>query len=218
MFTNTLIIRAANKEEEASKHFDTLINDLYKISKKSSFIGSLSGPMFSITNSVILILVVLFATLLQTTTGNNSGVVALPSFILFIGMFNSPFSAISGNIQNLLGVSVCLERIFNLLEQEEIVPEPPFSHTPENKDITFENVSFGYNENKTIINDFNLTVPFGKTIAIVGTTGSGKSTLVNLLMRFYEVTSGKIKIGNVNITDINRENLRDMFSMVLQEP
>jgi ABC-type multidrug transport system fused ATPase/permease subunit len=115
-------------------------------------------------------------------------------------------------------VSVCLERIFNLLEEEEIVPEPPFSHVPKNNDITFENVSFGYSKNKLIINDFNLTVPFGKTIAIVGTTGSGKSTLVNLLMRFYEVTSGKIKIGNVNITDINRENLRNMFSMVLQEP
>jgi ATP-binding cassette subfamily B protein len=218
MFTNTLIIRAANKEEEASQHFDTLITDLYKISKKSSFIGSLAGPMFSITNSIILILVVIFATLLKTVGGNGSGITALPSFILFIGMFNSPFSTISGNIQNLLGVSVCLNRIFDLLEEEEIVPEPPFSHTPKNNDIVFDHVSFGYKPNQMIIKDFNLSIPFGKTIAIVGTTGSGKSTLVNLLMRFYEVTSGKIEIGSVNITDINREKLRDMFSMVLQEP
>ncbi|GMO14817.1 MAG: ABC transporter ATP-binding protein [Mycoplasmoidaceae bacterium] len=218
MFSNTLLIRAANKESEASAHFDELADSLYKISKKSSFIGSLASPMFSITNNLIIILIVIFATTMNTLRNDRSAIDTLPSFLIFVGMFNSPFSIVSGNIQSLFNVTISLQRIFTFLETEEIPPEPPFSMEPKNNNISFKHVNFGYSKDKMIINDFNIDVSSGKMVAIVGPTGSGKSTIVNLLMRFYEIDSGDITVGDISIYDINREKLRAMFSMVLQEP
>jgi ATP-binding cassette subfamily B protein len=218
MFSNTLLIRLSNKQNEINAHFDSLISHLYKISKKSSFVGSLAGPLFSITNYIMQILVIIFSIFIYVVHGDTSAATTIPSFLIFINLFNSPFSTMASNIQNLLGVNICLKRIFTMLDEPELSPETPFSKIPHNNDIEFEHVSFGYTKNKKVIHNFNLHIKYGEKIAIVGATGSGKSTLVNLLMRFYELDEGKIKIGNVSIDDITRKDLRDKFAMVLQEP
>jgi ATP-binding cassette subfamily B protein len=220
MFSNTLLIRLSNKQKEMNEHFDELIKHLYVISKKSSFVSSLAGPLFTITNYIMEILVIIFSIFIFVIHHDATAATSIPSFLVFINLFNSPFTIMSTNIQNLLAVNVCLKRIFNLLDEEEISPDVTYTKLPHGDDIKFDHVTFGYTAGKTVIQDLNLHIKYGEKIAIVGATGSGKSTLVNLLMRFYELDEegGKIKIGGMNIDEMKRSELRNMIGLVLQEP
>jgi ATP-binding cassette subfamily B protein len=143
----------------------------------------------------------------------------IQSFIQYVRNFTQPLSQIAQVANLLQSTAAASERVFEFLEEEEEVQtvENPVSNENIRGEIDFEHVNFGYNQDKTIINDFNAHVKPGQRVAIVGPTGAGKTTIVKLLMRFYDVNSGAIKIDGHNIKDFNRDDLRDMFGMVLQD-
>jgi ATP-binding cassette subfamily B protein len=220
MFNNVLLIRAHCKEESATKDFDGLISKLYKTSRLSSFVGGLAIPMFSFVNNIIIVLVVVFSTIL-VTTGSDSGansIAAIPSFLVFIQMFNFPFQTFSNNLQSLLNSTTSLSRIFAFLDEANEPNNGVKQLDYNDLSIHFDKVNFSYNGNKKIIDNFDLKIPYGQKVAIVGHTGSGKTTITNLLMRFYDVNSGSISIGGIDIRELKIKDLRKHFSLILQEP
>jgi ATP-binding cassette subfamily B protein len=220
MFNNVLLIRANCKEETATRDFDGLIKKLYKTSGQASFIGGLAIPMFSFVNNIIIVLIVVFSTILVTTGSDSGGnsIAAIPSFLVFIQMFNFPFQTFSNNLQQLLNSTTSLSNIFTFLDEENETNNGVKQLDYNDLSIHFDKVNFSYNENKKNIDSFSLEIPYGKKIAIVGHTGSGKTTITNLLMRFYDVNSGSISIGGIDIRELKIQDLRKHFSLVLQEP
>jgi ATP-binding cassette subfamily B protein len=217
MFNNILLVKMTNMQSKATKKYDIELKKMYLATKNSSFISGLTSPLFTISNYLILISLIIFAAIFQITTKDNSAVIVLPSFILFSQMFNSPFATISTSIQNLINTMTSLERIVNFLdEQEEQETKSIVNIT--NYDIKINNISFEYNKHKQVINNISLDVPFGTKIGIVGSTGSGKSTIASLLMKFYDVTNGSIDVGGININKIGFKKISDDFSILLQEP
>ena len=140
---------------------------------------------------------------------------------MYVRLFSNPLSQIAQSLNGLQSVAAASKRVFNFLDEKEMTNESDKIKKLDPKvvkgNITFEHVKFGYDKNKTIIKDFNATVKPGEKIAIVGPTGAGKTTIVNLLMKFYEITDGKITIDGVNINDLKRENIHDLFIMILQD-
>jgi len=220
-FSNTLFIRSSNKEQKITADFEKINYKYYRISKHTNFFSGLTGPLLNIVNYLCLVAIVITAAILTTTspTGDRREINAVPSFLLLIGMFTSPFTTISNNVNSLTNSFVCFERIKKILshedEQKEVALIPKFNTA---MDIRFENVSFSYDNKKTILKNITFDAQSGEKIAIIGPTGSGKTTIANLLMRFYDVKEGAIKIGGVNINDINNDILRTMFSIIPQEP
>ena len=211
------IVKAFNGEEKAIEEFTKANNTLYHSAWKAQF---LSGLMFPIMNFVgnlgyvaIAILGGYFAIKGRITVGN------IQSFIQYNKQFIHPINQITQVSAQLQAMIAAAERVFEFLEEREEIEE-----VTEIKDIdtlkgnvTFDHVKFGYNKNKIIINDFSCNVKDGQKIAIVGPTGAGKTTIVKLLMRFYDLNDGKILVDGINIKDLRREDLRKMFGMVLQD-
>jgi ABC-type multidrug transport system fused ATPase/permease subunit len=220
MFNNVLLVRANCKEDIATRDFDNLSHKLYKTSRLSSFVSGLTSPMFSFVNNLIIVLVVIFSTILVTTGIDPKGhsIAAVPSFLVFIQMFNLPFQTFSGNFQTLLNSTTSMSKVFAFLDEEDEsntgIKQLDYSDLA----IHFDKVNFSYEPNKKIIDDFTLNIPYGTKVAIVGHTGSGKTTITNLLMRFYDVNSGSISIGDIDIREIKIQDLRKHISLVLQEP
>jgi len=221
-FSNTLFIRSSGKEQKITADFEKINYQYYRISKHTNFFAGLTGPLLNIVNYLCLVLIVIIASTLDSVSSaanDHTELNAIPSFLLLVGMFVSPFSTISSNINSLSNSFVCFERIKSILfheeEQKEIVLVPKFNSV---MDIKFENVSFSYDENKKILHNITFDAQPGEKIAIIGPTGSGKTTIANLLMRFYDVQDGAIKIGGVDVKEINNEILRTMFSIIPQEP
>ena len=212
-----LIIKAFNSENAVMKEFDKANDELYRSAWKSQFLSGLMFPVMNFIGNIGYVAVAILGGYLavngKITVGN------IQSFIQYNKQFTQPINQIAQVSSMLQSMVAAAERVFEFLEQEEEV------NTAKGKidvaklkgNVKFDHVNFGYDPNKTIINDFNADVKEGQKIAIVGPTGAGKTTMVKLLMRFYDVNSGAILVDGHNIKDFDRGELRKMFGMVLQD-
>lgn len=215
MIENQAIVSAFSYNETAKKEFDVLNERLADSSFQATFYSSLTNPSTRFVNSLIYSGVGVAGALLAIAGGITVG--GLTSFLGYASQYAKPFNEISGVVTELQNAIACAARIFEIIDAPE-VEESDAQHLDEVKGrIVFEDVAFSYDPEKPLIEHLNLTVEPGQRIAIVGPTGSGKTTLINLLMRFYETTHGSITVDGVNIRTIPRANLRENFGMVLQE-
>lgn len=218
MVGNQKVVRAFGKEEDNLAKFTEINKTFQKASLKATFYSSLTNPCTRFVNSIVYAGVAVFGAL--AIVGMNSITVGeLTCFLAYASQYTKPFNEISGVITEFQNALACADRIRELLGEKEIV-EKDDAKTKTEKDIDvieFKDISFSYTEDKKLIENFSLKVNKGKRVAIVGPTGCGKTTLINLLMRFYDVKSGEITIDDNNIVNYTREAYRDNFGMVLQE-
>lgn len=215
MIENQAIVSAFSYNETAKKEFDVLNERLADSSFQATFYSSLTNPSTRFVNSLIYSGVGVAGALLAIAGGITVG--GLTSFLGYASQYAKPFNEISGVVTELQNAIACAARIFEIIDAPE-VEESDAHHLKQVKGrIVFEDVAFSYDPEKPLIEHLNLTVEPGQRIAIVGPTGSGKTTLINLLMRFYETTHGSITVDGVDIRSIPRANLRENFGMVLQE-
>ncbi|WP_432707050.1 ABC transporter ATP-binding protein [Gottfriedia acidiceleris] len=219
MLGNHVLVKAFSGEDESTRAFSEYNDELYKSAWRANF---LSGLMIPITAFIGNIGYVAICILGGYFTANGSMTVGgIQAFIQYVRSFTQPISQIA-NISNILQqTAAASERVFEFLEEKEEVSEVTNARSIKQNEVTsevrFNHVAFGYTPEKMIIHDFNLVVKPGQKIAIVGPTGAGKSTIVNLIMRFYDVNSGEITIGGHNIKNFKRDELRSLFGMVLQD-
>ncbi len=213
---NEKVVQAFCREQKVIDQFDVINKDLADCSLKATFFSSLTNPCTRFVNSLVYGAVA-FTGALSVLSGHMS-VGGLTSFLSYANQYTKPFNEISGVVTELQNALACAGRVFDLIEIEEEVQDHEmtnFNTVEGNVDI--EHVNFSYLKDHPLIEDFNLHVEKGKRIAIVGPTGCGKTTLINLLMRFYDVDSGTIKVDGHSIQDISRHQLRRNYGMVLQE-
>lgn len=217
MYTNHTIVRAFNGQKASTEQFEEYNKNLYNAGWKSQFLSGLMPPIMNFVSNLGYVVVCImggyYASTGTITVGN------IQSFIQYMRSFNQPISQMA-NLSNVLqSTMAAAERVFELLDEKEEIPE---TNNPASVDgvvgnVEFKNVHFGYNPEKIIINDFSASVKKGQKIAIVGPTGAGKTTIVKLLMRYYDVTSGAILLDGTDIRDFTRNDLRSQFGMVLQD-
>lgn len=217
MIGNQKIVQAFSHEDESLEKFDEINNRLEKCSLKAIFFSSTTNPSTRFINGLV-----------YTSVGFTGAISAmrgtltigqLTCFLSYANQYTKPFNEISGVITELQNALACAGRVFELIDEEEQIPDKEDAVELEKIDgtVTLKNVSFSYVEDTKLIENFNLSVKEGQRVAIVGPTGCGKTTLINLLMRFYDVTEGSIKVSGVDVLDIKRASLRTNFGMVLQE-
>ena len=217
MVGNEKVVQAFSYEETAQQRFEELNQSLAEASKKATFFSSLTNPGTRFVNNLIYagvgLLGSFFAIAGRLTVGE------LTCFLAYANQYTRPFNEISGVITELQNSIACARRLFDLLEQEPEIPEPDDARVLEHAEghVELAGVDFSYDKDKELLKDINLDVEPGKRIAIVGPTGCGKSTLINLLMRFYDVDKGSISVDGTDIRRMTRGSLRDNYGMVLQE-
>lgn len=211
------IMKAFNREEASTKDFDELNNTLYKSAWKSQFLSGMMMPIMSFVGNLGYVLVSILGGWLTIKSVITVG--DIQAFIQYVRSFNQPISQMAQVANIMQSTAAAAERVFEFLDQEDEVKDPVNSVDPSEirGEVEFEDVHFGYNEDKIIINDFSVDVKPGQKVAIVGPTGAGKTTIVKLLMRFYDINSGSIKIDGHDIRDFKRADLRNLFGMVLQD-
>lgn len=217
MIDNEKVVKAFSHEDEALERFDEINGRLQKCSLKAIFYSSLTNPCTRFVNSIVYAIVALtgaFACISGTMT-----IGALSTFLSYANQYTKPFNEISGVITELQNALACASRIFALIEESEEPAEAKDAYELEDAEgnISCEHVYFSYVPDKKLIEDFNLNVEPGQRVAIVGPTGCGKTTLINLLMRFYDTNSGTIAVDGHGIQDMTRHSLRKNYGMVLQE-
>ena len=222
MITNLKVIKAYNYEKHNLARFKEINDELELCSFKATFFSSLTNPCTRFVNSIVYALVSLIGALFVINpfiSGLVLSIGELTCYLSYANQYTKPFNEISSVITELQNSFACINRVFDLLDQEEIIKDTDSAYCFDNikGNISLEHVYFSYNENQKLIQDLNLDVKEGAKIAIVGPTGCGKTTLINLLMRFYEINSGNIYIDNKEIRDISRINLRENYGMVLQD-
>ena len=213
------VVKAYNGEKNSIKDFNKLNSKLYNSNRKSAFYSGLMQPIMMFVGNFGYVAVCIVGAMLAMKANITFGVIV--AFMVYVRLFTNPLSQIAQAMTNLQSTAAASERVFEFLDENEMTDEKHLTGKL-NKDkvkgkIEFKNVKFGYDENKTIIKDFNVLIKPGEKVAIVGPTGAGKTTLVNLLMKFYEIKSGDILIDDVSIHDLTRENIHDLFIMVLQD-
>ena len=214
IFTSQKVVEAFNQENQMVEQFDVINNKLEKVSTKANFYSSLVNPSSRLMLSFIYAGVTLTCSLLAIRGIITVGIIA--SFLSYVNQYAKPFNEITGVVAELQNAIASSSRVFDLLEQKE--EDPKYTKEIEKVDtLTIEHADFAYEEGQTLITDLNLEIPQGTHVAIVGPTGCGKTTLINLLMRFYDVNKGSIKVDGVDIRDISRHNLRNNYGMVLQD-
>lgn len=217
--TGLKIIKGVQGEQESLNRFKQLNETLQEVGQKAQFTSSLTNPLSRFVDhlSYLSIGVIGGWLVINQTPGMTIGVIS--SFIIYSTQFSKPFIELSGILTQIQTAFACLQRVFQLIQEPAESQEKQELQTlsPLKGNITFQDVSFSYLPNQPLIQQFDLTVTSGQTVAIVGQTGAGKSTLVNLLMRFYEVDQGLIAIDGIPIQEMSRKDLRQSFGMVLQE-
>lgn len=216
MYTGHKLVKVFGREADAMEEFDDINDQLALVSRKAQFISGLVGPILDFFGYVSFIVICVFGGIYVISGKLTLG--GITSFYTYAMLFMQPIVAL-GNITNRLQSSLaCAERVFTLLEEEEEIPESTSQaiETAQGR-VEINHVDFSYSADKPLIEDLNIAVEPGQLVAIVGPTGGGKTTLVNLLMRFYEVHAGEIMIDGIDIRFMPRENLRRIFGMVLQD-
>ena len=211
------IVRVFNKEEEVTEEFNKLNDELYDSAWKSQFLSGMMQPLMAFIGNLGYVMVSILGGWLAIRKTIEVG--DIQSFIQYVRNFTQPINQLAQVANQLQSTAAAAERVFEFLDEEEedqtVINPADVNDIKGN--IEFEHVNFGYKENKTIIHDFSVNVKKGQKIAIVGPTGAGKTTIVKLLMRFYDVNSGAIKIDGHDIRNFNRSELREAFGMVLQD-
>lgn len=217
MYSGHVIIKAYNKEEATLKDFGKINKELHDSSWKSQFLSGLMNPVMNFIGNLAYVVICVFTASLILK--GEIGFGAITSFVIYIRLFTQPLNQIAQVSNNLQSTAAASERVFEFLSAEEMEDESHFVKKLEHVQgkVEFKNVSFGYEPNQIIIKNFSALVQPGQKVAIVGPTGAGKTTVVNLLMKFYNVTSGDILIDDVSIKQLTRENVHDIFGMVLQD-
>ena len=217
MIGNQRVLVAFNHEDEAMEKFDEINDRLQKYSLRATFFSSLTNPSTRFVNSIVYASVGVFGAISAILGGITVG--QLTCFLAYANQYTKPFNEISGVITELQNAIACASRIFELIEVEREVPDSEDAYVLEEADgtVDIEDVNFSYEPDQKLIENFNLHVKPGQRVAIVGPTGCGKTTLINLLMRFYDVNSGQIKVSGHDIKNMTRESLRKNYGMVLQE-
>lgn len=219
MYSGHEVVRISRAERKVLSHFDSLNAAVYDANWRSQFLSGIMQPLMNIIGNIAYVAVCVVGSILAMNGTIEFGVIV--SFILYVRLFTTPLTQIAQGMTNMQTASASAHRIFDFLESEEMADESEkTAELPEIRGkVSFEHVRFSYPDtpDKVIINDFSAEVCPGQKVAIVGPTGAGKTTMVNLLMRFYEIGSGEIKIDGVPITELTREKVHELFSMVLQD-
>ena len=217
MIGNEKVVKAFNHEPQVMEQFEEINGRLEKASVKAIFFSSLTNPCTRFVNSLVYAGVGILGAFLAIRGRISVG--QLTSFLSYANQYTKPFNEISGVVTELQTALACAGRVFEFIEEEPQVPDAQGAAvlTQPEGNVTMQNVNFSYNPEQKLIQDFNLEVKSGQRVAIVGPTGCGKTTVINLLMRFYDVNSGSIRIDGVDVRDMTRRSLRGSFGMVLQE-
>jgi ATP-binding cassette subfamily B multidrug efflux pump len=217
MYTGHKIVKAFKYERKSIGKFTAVNDKLYHAGWKAQFVSGIIFPMMNFVNNIGYVLICVVGGIYVTKNLIKLGDVQ--AFIQYSQQFTQPIAQ-TANIANILQSTIaCAERVFEVLDETEEIPEKEKATEIENPNgvVRFEHVKFGYKEDTLLMDDMNIDVSQGQTIAIVGPTGAGKTTLVNLLMRFYEISGGRITVDGIDIRDMKRSSLRTMFGMVLQD-
>lgn len=217
MFTGHKIVKAFGQEQKSIEKFNGINENLYQSAWKAQFISGMIWPLMSFIGNIGYVLICVVGGVFVTRGSIQIGDIL--AFIQYARQFSQPIAQ-TANIANMIQSTIAsAERVFEVLDEEEEIPEAADAKVigDARGEVQFQNVKFGYKQDVTLIDNMNIEVQPGQTIAIVGPTGAGKTTLVNLIMRFYEVHDGKITIDGFDIRDVKRGNLRSMFGMVLQD-
>ena len=217
MYGAHLVVKAFNGEHNSIEEFERINDQLYQSAWKSQFLSGAMMPLMNFVGNLGYVCICILGGFL--TLNGNIQVGDIQAFIQYVRQFTQPITQIA-NISNVLQqTAAAAERVFEFLEEEEEIPDPadPVSNENLEGNVSFDHVQFGYTPDKIIIHDFSAHVKQGQKVAIVGPTGAGKTTMVKLLMRFYELNNGSISIDGHDIRDFTRDGLRDMFGMVLQD-
>ena len=220
MIGNQKVVDAYSHGEENQEIFDEINNRLQKYSLKATFFSSITNPATRFVNAIVYAAVALFGALLAIKTNETAITVGiLTCFLSYANQYTKPFNEISSVVTELQNAMACAERLFELLEEKSVEPDPEDAIEIKDVDgkLTLSHINFSYTENKKLIENFNLSVAPGQRVAIVGPTGCGKTTLINLLMRFYDPISGTISLDERTYSQITRKSLRQNFGMVLQD-
>ena len=217
MISNQKVAEAYNMNDENLERFDDINDRLADYSLKATFFSSITNPATRFVNSIVYAAVALFGAILAVNGGITVGI--LSSFLAYANQYTKPFNEISSVVTELQNALACASRVLKLIEEESVTPDREDAVDIENPqgEIEIRNLAFSYSPEKELITNLNLKVKPGMTVAIVGPTGCGKTTLINLLMRFYDANSGKILLDGNNILDITRNSLRKNIGMVLQD-
>ena len=219
MYSGHNVLKAYNGEEEAIKKFNKLNTNLYTYNRKSQFLAGIMHPIMGFVGNLGYVAVCIVGALLTSNNIITFGVIV--AFMVYVRLFTNPLTQIAQVMAQLQSTTAASERVFEFLDEKEMTDESNLTKYLDidkvKGKIEFKHVKFGYDKDKTIIHDFSAKVKPGEKIAIVGPTGAGKTTMVNLLMKFYEINSGDILIDDVSIKDLTRENIHDLFVMVLQD-
>ncbi|EPE2399492.1 ABC transporter ATP-binding protein, partial [Enterococcus hirae] len=218
---NQKIVKAFQQEEMNQRQFQALNTDLYQKGQRAQFSSSLTNPSSRFVDHLAYLSIGLVGGLLALRSGSAITVGVISSFTIYSSQFSKPFIELSGITTQIQTAFSGLERAFELIDQPEETPDEPNAYALNpatiKGEVAFNHVSFSYEPSQRLIENFSFVAKPGQTIAIVGKTGAGKSTLVNLLMRFYDATGGTITIDGYDIRDIQRDSLRKSFGMVLQD-
>ena len=217
MYTGHNVVKAFGHEKKAINEFDEVNEGLYNVGWRAQFLSGLVMPIINFIGNLGYVLVAVVGGVLVTKGRITVG--DIQAFIQYNRQFTQPIAQVA-QISNIIQSTVAsAERVFELLDEEEVIPEPvnPVKAKADCGAVEFEHVKFGYREDRILINDMNIKAEPGQMVAIVGPTGAGKTTLVNLLLRFYELNGGRILVDDVDITEMNRADLRKKFGMVLQD-
>lgn len=219
VYSGLNVVRSCNAKDETINEFDKLNDNLYDCNRKSQFLSGLMQPIMGFIGNFSYVAVCIVGALLVSKSVISFGVIV--AFIMYVRLFTNPLSQIAQAMTSMQSTAAASERVFSLLEEEEMDSEEGITKKLDKHkvkgNIEFKNVKFGYDKDKIIINDFTAKVKAGEKIAIVGPTGAGKTTMVNLLMKFYDINDGDILIDGTSIKELKRDNIHSLFTMVLQD-
>lgn len=219
IYSGLNVVRRCNAKDETINEFDKLNDKLYDCNRKSQFLSGLMQPIMGFIGNFSYVAVCIVGALLVSKSVISFGVIV--AFIMYVRLFTNPLSQIAQAMTSMQSTAAASERVFGLLEEVEMDSENDITKKLDKHkvkgNIEFKNVKFGYDKDKIIINDFTAKVKAGEKIAIVGPTGAGKTTMVNLLMKFYDINDGDILIDGTSIRELKRDNIHSLFTMVLQD-
>ena len=219
VYSGLNVVRSCNAKDETINEFDKLNDKLYDCNRKSQFLSGLMQPIMGFIGNFSYVAVCIVGALLVSKSVISFGVIV--AFIMYVRLFTNPLSQIAQAMTSMQSTAAASERVFGLLEEVEMDSEKNITKKLDKHkvkgNIEFKNVKFGYDRDKIIINDFTAKVKAGEKIAIVGPTGAGKTTMVNLLMKFYDINDGDILIDGTSIKELKRDNIHSLFTMVLQD-